>query len=307
MKRAGRKGADAADAVFQTDLPGLPPPRRGKVRDVYDLGEWLLIVATDRLSAFDVVLPTPIPGKGEVLTRLSAHWFGRTGGVVANHLVTLDPAAYPPAARTHAGVLAGRSMLVAKAAPLPVECIVRGYLSGSAWKEYRRSGTVCAVPLPPGLRESEKLPEPLFTPSTKAPEGQHDENISFEEMVGLVGADRAREVREVALALYRRGAEEAAGKGILIADTKFEFGLAGDRLLLIDEALTPDSSRFWQAAGYAPGRPQDSLDKQYVRDYLERIGWDKTPPGPELPPDVVAETSRRYREIFALLTGAGAA
>ncbi len=299
------KGNDM-DAVFRTDLPGLPPPRRGKVRDVYDLGERLLIVATDRLSAFDVVLPTPIPGKGEVLTRLSAHWFGRTQDVVANHLVTMDPSAFPPAARAHAGVLAGRSMLVAKASPLPVECIVRGYLSGSAWKEYKKSQTVCGIPLPAGLRDSEKLPEPLFTPSTKAPEGEHDENISFEKMVELVGADLSNQVRDVALGLYRLGAEEAAGKGILIADTKFEFGLQGNRLILIDEALTPDSSRFWQAQGYAAGQAQDSLDKQYIRDYLERIGWDKTPPGPELPADVVAETSRRYREILGLLTGPGA-
>ncbi|MHB8766535.1 MAG: phosphoribosylaminoimidazolesuccinocarboxamide synthase [Deferrisomatales bacterium] len=294
------------DAVFQTDLPGLPPPRRGKVRDVYDLGERLLIVATDRLSAFDVVLPTPIPGKGEVLTRLSAHWFGRTRDVVANHLVSIDPAAYPPEARAHAGILAGRSMLVAKASPLPVECIVRGYLSGSAWKEYQKSQTVCGIALPPGLRDSEQLPEPLFTPSTKAPEGEHDENISFEKMVELVGADLSQKVRKIALGLYRRGAEEAARKGILIADTKFEFGLEGDRLILIDEALTPDSSRFWRVEGYAAGQAQDSLDKQYVRDYLERIAWNKTPPGPELPADVVAETSRRYREILELLTGPGA-
>lgn len=297
---------ERAAAVFRTDLHGLPPPRRGKVRDVYDLGERLLIVATDRLSAFDVVLPTPIPGKGEVLTRLSAHWFGRTQDVVPNHLITTDPSEYPEAAKAHAVALAGRSMLVAKAAPLPVECIVRGYLSGSAWKEYRKSRTVCGILLPAGLRESERMPEPLFAPSTKAPEGLHDENIPFEKMVELVGAARAEQVREIALSLYRRGAEEAAGRGILIADTKFELGLERDRLLLIDEALTPDSSRFWRAEGYEAGRAQDSLDKQYVRDYLERIAWDKTAPGPELPADVVAETARRYREIQGLLTGSGA-
>ncbi|GAB6064025.1 phosphoribosylaminoimidazolesuccinocarboxamide synthase [Deferrisoma palaeochoriense] len=288
--------------VYETNLEGLELVSRGKVRDIYDLGEHLLIVTTDRLSAYDVILPTPIPGKGEVLTRLSVHWFGRTRDLVPNHLVSADPAEYPEPARRHADVLAGRSMLVRKARPLPVECIVRGYLSGSGWKEYRATGAVCGIALPPGLRESEKLPEPIFTPSTKAEVGEHDENIPFEKVEDLIGSDLARRVRELALAVYRRGAEEAARKGILIADTKMEFGLLGDELILIDELLTPDSSRFWRAADYRVGEPQESLDKQYVRDYLSSLDWDKTPPGPELPPEVVAETSRRYREILEILT-----
>ncbi|RMG95078.1 MAG: phosphoribosylaminoimidazolesuccinocarboxamide synthase [Candidatus Dadabacteria bacterium] len=289
--------------VYETHLDGLELVSRGKVRDIYDLGEHLLIVTTDRLSAYDVILPTPIPGKGEVLTRLSVHWFGRTRDLVPNHLVSADPAEYPEPARRHAEVLAGRSMLVRKARPLPVECIVRGYLSGSGWKEYRATGAVCGIALPPGLRESEKLPEPIFTPSTKAEVGEHDENIPFERVEDLIGADLARRVRELALAVYRRGAEEAARKGILIADTKMEFGLLDGELILIDELLTPDSSRFWRAADYRVGEAQESLDKQYVRDYLSSLDWDKTPPGPELPPEVVAETSRRYREILEILSG----
>ena len=289
--------------VYETRLDGLEMISRGKVRDIYDLGEHLLIVATDRLSAYDVILPTPIPGKGEVLTRLSVHWFGRTADIVPNHLVSADPDEYPEPARRHAEVLRGRSMLVRKARPLPVECIVRGYLSGSGWKDYRRTGSVCGIRLPAGLRASERLPEPIFTPSTKAEVGEHDENIPFERMEELVGPDLARRVRDLALAVYRRGAEEAASKGILIADTKMEFGLLGDEVILIDELLTPDSSRFWRASVYRVGEPQESLDKQYVRDYLSGLDWDKTAPGPELPPEVVAETSRRYREILEILTG----
>ncbi|NOY45007.1 MAG: phosphoribosylaminoimidazolesuccinocarboxamide synthase [Deltaproteobacteria bacterium] len=289
--------------VYETNLEGLQLVSRGKVRDIYDLGEHLLIVTTDRLSAYDVILPTPIPGKGEVLTRLSVHWFGRTQDLVPNHLVSADPAEYPEPARRHAEVLAGRSMLVKKAKPLPVECIVRGYLSGSGWKDYQRTGAVCGIPLPKGLRESERLPEPIFTPSTKAEVGDHDENIPFSRVEELIGPDLARRVRDLALAVYQRGADEAAEKGILIADTKMEFGLLGDELILIDELLTPDSSRFWRAADYRVGVPQESLDKQYVRDYLSSLDWDKTPPGPELPPEVVAETSRRYREILGILTG----
>ncbi len=289
--------------VYETNLEGLRLVSRGKVRDIYDLGEHLLIVTTDRLSAYDVILPTPIPGKGEVLTRLSVHWFGHTKDLVPNHLVSADPAEYPEPARRHAEVLAGRSMLVKKAKPLPVECIVRGYLSGSGWKDYQRTGSVCGIPLPGGLRESEKLPEPIFTPSTKAEVGDHDENIPFSRVEELIGADLARRVRDLALVVYQRGADEAADKGILIADTKMEFGLLGDELILIDELLTPDSSRFWRAADYRMGVPQQSLDKQYVRDYLSGLDWDKTPPGPELPPEVVAETSRRYREILGILTG----
>ncbi len=289
--------------VYETRLEGLEMVSRGKVRDIYDLGEHLLIVATDRLSAYDVILPTPIPGKGEVLTRLSVHWFGRTADIVPNHLVSADPDEYPELARRHAEILRGRSMLVRKARPLPVECIVRGYLSGSGWKDYQRTGSVCGIRLPAGLRESERLPEPIFTPSTKAEVGEHDENIPFERMEELIGPDLARRVRDLALAVYRRGAEEAAPKGILIADTKMEFGLLGDEVILIDELLTPDSSRFWRASTYRVGEPQESLDKQYVRDYLSGLDWDKTAPGPELPPEVVAETSRRYREILEILTG----
>ncbi len=288
--------------VYETRLEGLRMVSRGKVRDIYDLGEHLLIVATDRLSAYDVILPTPIPGKGEVLTRLSVHWFGRTADIVPNHLVSADPGEYPEPARRHAEVLRGRSMLVRKARPLPVECIVRGYLSGSGWKDYQRTGSVCGIRLPAGLRESERLPEPIFTPSTKAEVGDHDENIPFERMEELVGRDLARRVRDLSLAVYLRGAEEAAAKGILIADTKMEFGLLGDEVILIDELLTPDSSRFWRAATYRVGEPQESLDKQYVRDYLSGLDWDKRAPGPELPPEVVAETSRRYREILEILT-----
>lgn len=290
------------EPVFTTDFPDLRLASRGKVRDIYDLGETFLIVATDRLSAFDVVLPTPIPGKGEVLTRLSAHWFGRTLDLMPNHLLSIDPAAYPPAARRYADVLEGRSMLVRKAKPLPVECIVRGYLSGSGWKDYQTTGNVCGIPLPPGLHDSEKLSEPLFTPSTKAELGAHDENIPFEKVVALLGTDLAGRVRELALAVYDRGRDEAAAKGILIADTKMEFGLLDGQVILIDEVLTPDSSRFWRAATYRVGVAQESLDKQYVRDYLLTLHWDKKAPGPELPAGVVAETSRRYREILDILT-----
>jgi phosphoribosylaminoimidazole-succinocarboxamide synthase len=289
--------------LYRTDLAGVPLISRGKVRDIYDLGDHLLIVTSDRLSAFDVILPTPIPGKGAVLTQLSAFWFQRTAGIVQNHLVSTDSLEYPQPVRRHADLLEGRSMLVRKAQPLPVECIVRGYLSGSAWKEYQTSGAVCGLRLPGGLRESERLPEPIFTPSTKAELGDHDENIPFAQMEELVGTELAHKVRECALAVYRHGADEAAGKGILVADTKMEFGLAGGEILLIDELLTPDSSRFWRADAYRVGEPQESLDKQYVRDYLSTIDWDKRAPGPTLPADVVAETSRRYREILEILNG----
>ncbi|GAB4256734.1 MAG: phosphoribosylaminoimidazolesuccinocarboxamide synthase [Deferrisomatales bacterium] len=288
--------------VQQTEFPDLRLMSRGKVRDIYDLGEHLLIVTTDRISAFDVILPTPIPGKGKVLTGLSVHWFGRTRDLIDNHLVSADPREYPEATRPYADLLAGRSMLVRKARPLPVECIVRGYLSGSAWKEYRQGGTVCGLRLPRGLRESERLPEPVFTPSTKAEVGDHDENIPFERMEELVGAELAGRVRQVALEIYARGAQEAAAKGILIADTKMEFGLIGEELILIDELLTPDSSRFWRAETYRVGVAQESLDKQYIRDYLSTLDWDKKAPGPALPPEVVAESARRYREILEILT-----
>jgi phosphoribosylaminoimidazole-succinocarboxamide synthase len=291
------------EPIRTTRLDGLELAGRGKVRDIYDLGDQLLIVASDRLSAFDVVLPTPIPFKGAVLTQISAWWFHRMESIVPNHLIAVDPADYPEPARRHEETLRGRSMLVRKARPFPVECVVRGYLAGSGWKEYRSGGSVSGVRLPPGLEESDRLPEPIFTPATKAERGIHDENISFDRMGEMVGEENARRLRDLSVAIYEQGAEEAAAKGVIIADTKFEFGLRDGEIILIDEVLTPDSSRFWPAETYQPGRSQQSLDKQYVRDYLETLDWDKTDPGPELPPEVVAETSRRYRQIHEWLTG----
>jgi phosphoribosylaminoimidazole-succinocarboxamide synthase len=279
--------------------------RAGKVRDIYAAGEGrLLLVASDRISAFDVVLPTPVPDKGRVLTGLSRFWFAETAGIVANHLVSTDPADMPPVAP--AGELRGRSMLCRAAAVLPVEVVVRGYLAGTGWKDYRASGTVCGIRLPAGLRESDRLPEPILTPARKAPVGEHDENIDFVEMERLVGTELAERLREVALRLYAFGAARVEAAGILLADTKFELGLdpaTGD-LLLVDEVLTPDSSRFWDAAAYAPGGPQASYDKQYVRDWLETQPWDKTAPGPELPPEVVAGTRARYVAAYERITGA---
>ncbi len=288
--------------VARTELPGVERVAQGKVRDIFEVDGSLLIVATDRLSAFDVVLPDPIPDKGKVLTGLSEFWFRRSADLVANHMVTTDPAAFPLALRPYEEQLVGRSMLVRKARPLPVECVVRGYLAGSGWKEYQRSGRVCGIELPAGLRQADKLPEPVFTPATKAVTG-HDENISFARMVELVGADIAGRARDAALAVYRQAEEYARGRGIIIADTKFEFGMFEGELIMIDEALTPDSSRFWDAAAYRPGISPESYDKQFVRDYLERIGWNKTPPAPNLPADVIEGTSRRYREAFRLITG----
>jgi phosphoribosylaminoimidazole-succinocarboxamide synthase len=286
--------------IRETHFDGLEPAARGKVRDIYDLGDELLIVATDRLSAFDVVMPTPIPDKGRVLTQLSLFWFELLKDVIPNHVRSSTQ--FPPPFNQHAEDLAGRSMIVTKTTPLPIECVVRGYVSGSAWKDYCATGKVCGIDLPAGLRESDQLPEPIFTPATKAATG-HDENISFEQATTLIGRDRAEHVRDLSLELYRRGAAYAAPCGILLADTKFEFGLRGNELIWIDEALTPDSSRFWPAAQYQPGGPQASFDKQFVRDYLERIRWPKTPPGPELPPDVVAATRAKYREAFRILAG----
>ncbi len=278
----------------------MGPVARGKVRDIYDLGDRLLIVATDRLSAFDVVLPTGIPDKGRVLTQLSLFWFHLLRDVAPNHV--LSGSELPPPFDAYRAELAGRTMLVRKTKPLPIECVVRGYLSGSGWKDYQAKGNICGIGLPAGLRESERLPEPVFTPATKAVSG-HDENISFGQAAALVGAPLAERVRALSLEIYRRAAAYAEPRGILLADTKFEFGLLGDELLWIDEALTPDSSRFWLAATYLPGGPQPSFDKQYVRDYLERIGWSKQPPGPELPDDVVAATRAKYRQAFRILTG----
>lgn len=286
--------------VVQTVFPGLKLHGRGKVRDLYDLGDRLLIVATDRLSAFDVVLPTPIPDKGRVLTQLSLFWFEKLGDIVPHHVISTRNFAGELA--PYAESLDDRAMLVRRTEPIPIECVVRGYLSGSGWKDYRKTGTVCGIPLPADLRESDRLPEPIFTPSTKATSG-HDENITFEEMVSRIGRPLAERLREISLRLYRRAAEYAEARGIIIADTKFEFGLMGQELIWIDEALTPDSSRFWPGDQYIPGRPQPSFDKQFVRDYLERIGWNKQPPAPALPPDVVAATREKYREAYKRITG----
>jgi phosphoribosylaminoimidazole-succinocarboxamide synthase len=291
-----------SDAVFETRFPGIVLRGRGKVRDIYEIGESLLIVATDRLSAFDYVLRNPIPDKGKVLNQISLFWFEKTAPVVPNHVITADPREFPEPLRPHAEVLAGRATLVRKLQMVPVECVARGYLAGSGWKEYASRGTVCGIPLPRGLRESDRLPEPIFTPSTKAETG-HDENIPFEEVERLVGSDLARDLRDRTLHLYRSAAEFALSRGIIIADTKFEFGLESGRLVVADEMLTPDSSRFWPAATYAPGKGQPSLDKQYVRDYLESIGWNKQPPVPSLPDEIVSGARARYREIFRILTG----
>jgi phosphoribosylaminoimidazole-succinocarboxamide synthase len=286
--------------VWETSFPGLKLLSRGKVRDLYEVGDDLLLIATDRLSAFDVVLPTPIPDKGRVLTQLSLFWFDTLRDIVPNHV--LSGADFPAAAGAYHQQLAGRSMLCRKTRPLPVECVVRGYLAGSGWKDYLATGKICGVALPPGLKESDRLTAPIFTPSTKATTG-HDENISFDDVVARVGGDHAEQLRSISLQIYRRAATYAEPRGILLADTKFEFGLIGDELIWIDEALTPDSSRFWPAEGYQPGRSQPSFDKQYVRDYLESIGWNKQPPGPQLPPDVVERTRAKYREAYRLLTG----
>ncbi len=289
----------------ETNFGGISPAARGKVRDIYDIGDTLLIVASDRLSAFDVVLPTGIPDKGRVLTQLSLFWFDLLRDVIPNHV--LSATEFPEQFLPYRDELAGRSMVVRKTQPLPIECVVRGYVSGSGWKDYRVSGKICGIDLPNGLRESDRLPEPIFTPATKAVTG-HDENISFEQAAGLIGKELAERVREVSLEIYSRAAKYAEPRGILLADTKFEFGLlptadGGKDLIWIDEALTPDSSRFWPASQYEPGGPQPSFDKQFVRDYLERIQWSKTPPGPELPPEVVAVTSEKYREAYRILAG----
>lgn len=288
------------NVVSQTDFRGLNLRARGKVRDIYDLDDRLLIVATDRLSAFDVVLPTPIPDKGRVLTQLSLFWFDKLRSVIPNHVITGDK--FEGELAPHAAALKGRSMVVRRTEPVPIECVVRGYLSGSGWKDYQKTGGVCGIPLPAGLRDSDKLPEPIFTPSTKATTG-HDENISFEETVKRIGRPLAEKLRDVSITLYKLAAEHAAARGIIIADTKFEFGQSGGELIWIDEALTPDSSRFWPASEYAPGKAQPSFDKQYVRDYLEQIGWNKQPPGPVLPADVVAGTRDKYREAYQRITG----
>lgn len=289
-------------ALYQTDLKGLKLVNRGKVRDIYDLGEHLLIVATDRISAFDVIMPNPIPGKGEVLTRLSEFWFRQMADIVGNHLVTTDVDRFPEVCRPHREVLKDRSMLVRKAKPLPVECIVRGYITGSAWKDYTSGKPVSGIRLPNGLKESAKLPEPIFTPSTKAPEGEHDLPISIEDMARLIGKELTDRIIALSLAIYRRADEIANSVGIIIADTKMEFGLAGDELILIDEVLTPDSSRFWPKDDYAEGRGQKSYDKQFLRDYLLSLKWDQKPPAPQLPPDIIEKTHQKYDEALRRFT-----
>jgi phosphoribosylaminoimidazole-succinocarboxamide synthase len=294
------QSAPAVKVLNETQFAGVAPSARGKVRDIYDLGDELLIVATDRLSAFDVVMPTPIPDKGKVLTQLSLFWFELLKDVIPNHVISRTE--FPAPFDAHAEELKGRAMVVKKTRPLPIECVVRGYVSGSGWKDYQATGEICGITLPKGLRESEKLPEPIFTPATKATSG-HDENISFEQTASVIGKELAEKVRRVSIEIYERAAAYAEPRGILIADTKFEFGLLKGELMWIDEALTPDSSRFWPAKDYKPGGPQPSFDKQYVRDYLERIRWPKTPPGPTLPPEVVAATRAKYREAYRILAG----
>jgi phosphoribosylaminoimidazole-succinocarboxamide synthase len=288
--------------VLQTQCPGLTLARRGKVRDVYDLGEHLLIVATDRISAFDYVLASGIPDKGRILTQLSAFWFGQVADLVPHHLISTDVADFPASTRPYHDTLRGRSMLVRKTEPLQVECVARGYISGSGWKDYKATGAVCGIRLPAGLKESDRLPHTLFTPATKAETG-HDENISEAQAGDIVGRARIAQLKDLTLAIYERGVKHAATKGIIIADTKFEFGVDGDELVLIDEILTPDSSRFWPKATYAPGHAQASYDKQFVRDYLEDIKWNKQPPVPSLPDEVVMKTRGKYLEAFRLLTG----
>ncbi len=289
--------------VLNTHLEGLTLRAQGKVRDVYDVGDELLIVTTDRISAFDVVLPNGVPDKGKVLTAVSAFWFEQLADVIPNHLLTTDVDEMPHDVRAHADVLRGRAMLVKKCAPLPVECVARGYLAGSGLAEYRASGTVCGIALPDGLAESSRLPEPIFTPATKADVGDHDENIDFARMCTIVGDEMGARLRELTLTLYGRGADHARSRGVILADTKFEFGMHDGELTLIDEALTPDSSRYWEAAAWQPGRPQPSFDKQPVRDWLDGLDWDKTPPAPAMPPEAVFATRERYVEIYRRLTG----
>ncbi len=288
--------------MFETSLPDCDLRARGKVRDVYNAGDYLVIVATDRLSAFDYILPTPIPDKGRVLTQTTLFWLELLDGIIPNHFVSANVDDYPAPFPQYRDQLEGRSMLVRRANMIDVECVARGYLSGSGWKEYRQTGGVCGIGLPAGLRESDRLPEPIFTPATKAQSG-HDENISFETVAGRIGTELADRLRSYTLQIYNRAAQYAETRGIIIADTKFEFGFLGDVLILADEVLTPDSSRFWPRALYRPGGPQPSYDKQFVRDYLESIQWNKQPPAPALPPDVIAKTSDKYREAYRVLTG----
>ncbi len=291
--------------ILNTDFPDLKLAGRGKVRDIYDLGEALLIVTTDRISAFDVIMNEAIPDKGYVLTQISSFWFRQMEDIIPNHIISTEVKDFPAECQKYAEQLEGRSMLVKKAKPLPVECIVRGYLSGSGWKDYQATGAVCGITLPAGLKESDKLPEPLFTPSTKAELGTHDENISFERMVELCGKELSEKVRDVTLAIYAKARDIADAKGIIIADTKFEYGIYNGELIIIDECMTPDSSRFWPKDGYKPGGPQPSFDKQFLRDYLETLDWGKTAPAPPLPEEIVRKTGEKYMEALVRLTGKG--
>ena len=288
--------------ITATNLPGVERVASGKVRDVYSVGSDLLIVATDRISAFDCILPEGIPDKGHVLTQISLFWFDLLRDVVPNHLIAADVDAFPPQLKAYRDQLEGRSMLVKRCRMEPVECVARGYVSGSGWKDYRKTGAICGIPLPPGLRESDRLPEPIFTPATKAESG-HDENISFETAASAIGIETAQCLRDLTLRVYNKASEYAASRGIIIADTKFEFGWHTGELLLADEVLTPDSSRFWPRADYQPGGPQKSFDKQFVRDYLETLDWNKQPPAPSLPAEVIEKTAAKYREAYTLLTG----
>lgn len=292
----------AQEPLLQIDLPGIPRVKSGKVREIFDLGDSLLLVATDRISAFDCVMPNGIPRKGEVLTQISHFWFDRFASLVPNHLLARAGEALPERLRPFGAQIERRSMIVKKATPLRIECVVRGYLAGSGWLEYRKRQTVCGIALPFGLSESSELPEPIFTPATKAETG-HDENISFEQAEKIVGAEVARQARDASLKLYTKARQHARARGLIIADTKFEFGLHNGELILIDEVLTPDSSRFWPADQYKPGRGQPSFDKQFVRDYLETLNWNKCPPAPTLPPEVVEKTQAKYLEAYARLTG----
>jgi len=289
--------------VSETDFQDLNLIKRGKVRDIYDLGDNLLMVATDRISAFDVIMPDPIPDKGIILTQISLYWFEIMKPIIENHVVSADVNEYPSVCQPYAETLRERSMLVKKTTPLPIECVVRGYISGSGWKSYQESASVCGIALTPGLQESDKLPEPIFTPSTKEEIGAHDINIDFEETVNRIGIDHASKVRDLSLAIYKKGAAMANEKQIIIADTKFEFGLVGDDIILIDEVLTPDSSRFWPKGTYQPGGAQQSFDKQYVRDHLIAINYNRQPPGPVLPADIISNTRKKYLEALTQLTG----
>jgi len=290
------------DAVYETNLQGLTLFSRGKVRDNYDLGDSLLMVATDRISAFDVVMKQPIPGKGKILTRMTLFWFGQIGDLVETHLISADVDTFPGACRPHRDILEGRSLWVKKAKPIPFECVVRGYLAGSGWREYRQNGKICGIPLPSGLREADRLPEPIFTPATKAEHGEHDENVSIDTMINALGKETAEKLRDLSIAIYERARGIAEERGIILADTKMEFGFLDDKIILIDELLTPDSSRFWPADNYEPGHAQLSFDKQFLRDYLDSLDWDKTPPPPDIPEEIIEKTRQKYEEALQRLT-----